>query len=349
MLENGDPFEHGPALAERAGGLGLRTAAFVSSYVLHPSFGFARGFDEFTYTGEEPDRPDDEEGWYARGEVTTDAALAWLGRQGETPFFAWVHYFDPHLPYEPPKPLYVFTRDEIDLTGKKIPTEVHGVDDWSTLVELNRRYRGEVRYVDVQVGRLVEGLRERGLLERVAIVFTADHGEGLGDHGLLGHGRNLHEELLHVPLIVRAPGLEPGRRVGGPAQLEDVHATLLSLMGGDPADGSDGRDLLPWLRGLEPASPREAAFGRRRRYEGEPVLYYEHRGRQKWIGSLDGSGTRYDLAADPREREGVPEPAVPDALGARVAAAPAPGPRQAIGDTERRALEALGYARPEEP
>ncbi len=350
VLENGDPFEHGPTLAELARGHGLRTAGFVSSYVLHPDFGFGRGFQEFTYTGEIPEDPDAGEGWYVRGEETTEAALAWLRRHGEEPFFAWVHYFDPHLPYEPPKPLYLFADDRIDLRGKKIPTEVHGVSDWDTLRELIRRYRGEVRYVDAQVGRLIGGLRELGLLDRIAVVFTADHGEGLGDHGVLGHGRNLHEELVRVPLIVRAPGLEAGRRLEGPAQLEDLHATLLAIMGADPAGGIDGHDLLPWLRGAAAASPREAVFGRRRRYEGEPTLYYQRRGRQKWIGSLDGAGRHYDLAADPGELEGRTEPEVPQGLGARIAEAPTPEPpRQPLSETERRALEALGYARPDEP
>ena len=350
VLENGDPFENGPTLAEQARGHGLRTAAFVSSYVLHQDFGFGRGFEHYSYTGDIPEEPDDQGDWYARGEVTTGEALAWLREHADAPFFAWIHYFDPHLPYDPPKPLYIFADDHIDLEGKELPTEVHGVEDWATLRELIRRYRGEVRYVDAQVSRLVGGLRELQLTDRIAVVLTADHGEGLGDHGILAHGRNLHEELVRVPLIVRAPGLPPGRRLTGPAQLEDLYATLVSLIGADPVSGIDGRDLLPWLRGIADASPRDVAFGRRRRYEGEPALYYERRGQAKWIGSLDGAGTRYDLAADPKEREGRPEPDMPGALRARIAEASTPEPpRQPISETERRALEALGYVRPDAP
>ena len=204
--------------------------------------------------------------------------------------------------------------------------------------------------MDAQVNRLMWGLRELQLTGRIAVVLTADHGEGLGDHGILGHGRNLHEELVRVPLIVRAPGLPRGRRLTGPAQLEDLYATLVSLIGAEPVSGIDGRDLLPWLRGIADASPRDVAFGRRRRYEGEPTLYYERRGQAKWIGSLDGAGTRYDLAADPKEREGRPEPDMPGALRARIAEVSTPGPpRQSISETARRALEALGYVRPDVP
>ena len=126
---------------------------------------------------------------------------------------------------------------------------------WPPLI---RAYRGEVSYADAQVGRLVEGLRSLGLLDETAVVVSSDHGEGLGDHGLLEHGANLHDELVRVPLVLRAPGLPRGRRLAGSAQLEDLAPTLLSLAGVPVPPGLDGMDLGPWLAG------RAAALASRR-------------------------------------------------------------------------------------
>jgi arylsulfatase A-like enzyme len=95
-------------------------------------------------------------------------------------------------------------------------------------------------------------LRDLGLLDQTAVVVTSDHGEGLGDHGHMAHGWNLHEELVRIPLIVRAPGIPRNSRLLGPVQLEDLMPTLLALMGLRAPEGLDGRNLLPWIRGCVP-------------------------------------------------------------------------------------------------
>jgi hypothetical protein len=185
----------------------------------------------------------------------------------------------------------------VSLEGKTLPPGVAGEEE---LRALNRAYRGEVAYVDAQIHALVEGLRQADLLEGTAIVVTSDHGEGLGDHGHLEHGHNLFDELVRVPLIVRAPGIPAGRALRGDVQLEDLGPTLLSLLGlaAPPDVRLDGRDLLSWLRGEAPASPRAAVVGRRKPYANEADLFYARQWPEKWIGPLAAPGGRFALEAD---------------------------------------------------
>jgi arylsulfatase A-like enzyme len=347
-LENAVPVDG--SLATLAGILrdeGFRTAAFVSSYVLHPRFGFNRGFERYEF------EPTQDYAWqgemtpnfWTRGEDTTLSALRWLNERAaadEERFFLWVHYFDPHAPYQPPQGFEVSPTQPVDLSQKRIPPEVSDAQELRRLV---RAYRGEVRYADAQLGRLVERLRTLALLESTVLVVTSDHGEGLGDHGLLEHGANLHEELVRVPLFVRAPGVAAGRRLRGPVQLEDLLPTALALLGVSVPEGLDGENLAPWLRGQAAASPREAVRGRRRTYDARPDLYYERREGLKWIGELGSPGTVYVLDRDPAEQAGSRGHGASETLRAEAAAAqelPVASPRP-VDPEARRALKALGY------
>jgi choline-sulfatase len=329
-----------PHLAAIAREGGLQTAAFVSSFVVDARFGFARGFDAYHFEPSQR-RPYHGEviGFWAPGEETTEAALDWLGEHGSEPFLLWIHYFDPHSPYDGKRGYR--SPEPVDLEGKTLPKDVKS---WNHLAGLIEAYRGEVDTVDTQIKRLLRGLRALDLLDTTVLMVTSDHGEGLGDHGWLGHGRNLHDELVVVPLLVRAPGLEGGRRLRGPAQLEDLMPTLLAMLGLPAPDGIDGVDLSPWLRGEVGASPRDAVVGRRADYPEIPALFYQRRWPEKWIGELDTtSGGRYRLDADPREAKASPA-RIPELLQARVPAAVPAGRQPALDAETRRALEALGYA-----
>ncbi|MDH3214306.1 MAG: sulfatase-like hydrolase/transferase, partial [Myxococcales bacterium] len=252
--------------------------------------------------------------------------------------------FDPHWPYRPPVGFAVSPRDPVDLTRKTLPRDQR-VRNGLHLKDLNRAYRGEVAYVDTQVGTLLERVKLLGLQERTAVVLTADHGEGLGDHGVMEHGQNLYEELVQVPLILRAPGLPSGRRVTGPVQLEDLKPTILALLGVDPPESLDGFDLLPWLRGAADASPRKAVVGVSSTNKGKRRLWYVREGSTKWIGEPGRAGRRFDLARDPEERDPEDGAAMPARLEPAVAASARAAPPSADPDPElRRALEALGYA-----
>jgi arylsulfatase A-like enzyme len=342
VLDNAVPIPAElPRLATWMRGAGFSTAAFVSSYIVHERFGFGQGFEVYSFTptegytwrGRRRDR------FWTRGQRVVDAASDWITAHAGERFFVWVHLFDPHSPYAPPAGFRVSEEEPVSLEAKRVPP---GVRDARQLAALIRAYRGEVRYADAQVGRLVERLSDLDLLDETAVVVSSDHGEGLGDHGLLEHGANIHDELVRVPLVLRAPGLPRGRRLAGSAQLEDLAPTLLSLAGVAVPPGLDGLDLVPWLAGGAERSPRAAVLGRRKHYRGQPDLFFLRDRPRKWIGGREGRGLAFQLDEDPLEQRGTPRLGLPEALESAVDAAPAES--RVVDEETRRALEALGYA-----
>jgi arylsulfatase A-like enzyme len=347
-LRNAVPLDaRVPVLAEAARARGMATAAFVSSYILHRRFGFHQGFDRYVFEPTESYswRGRMRESFYSRGETAARAAMRWITQHAERPFFVWVHLFDPHAPYDPLPGYAVSPTSPVDRTGKIVPPTVR---DFEALDHIVRAYRGEVAYADAQVGRLVERLRLLGLLDETAVIVTSDHGEGLGDHGELEHGTNVFDELVRVPLVIRAPGLPAGRRLSGAAQLEDLAPTLRAFMGAESLAVSDGFDLLPWLGGAIPVSPRASVVGRRRPYAGRPDLFFESRWPQKWIGRDDAPGIAFSLDRDPGERTPAPGRGIPAHLRESLAQPPQAEARAVpeAGPEVQRALEALGYAEP---
>lgn len=185
---------------------GWRTAAFVGSFVLHPRFGLDQGFEVYGAPSPGPDRPP---GFLAerRAAAVVDEFLRWIPTLGDGErFFAWVHFMDPHYPY-------------------------HAPDAWR--LGSVHPYDAEIAYADHELGRLLRGLEERGRAEKLLVVFTADHGEGAGEHGEDGHGVLVHQATLHVPLIFSGAPVAPwaGRRVPGFVSLLDLPVTLLAFAG----------------------------------------------------------------------------------------------------------------------
>jgi arylsulfatase A-like enzyme/Flp pilus assembly protein TadD len=213
-------------IAERFRAAGYATGAVVGAAVLNPEFGLAQGFDH--YDAEFPEQRATSAGFFERpAAAVTDAALAWL-RETDRPFFLWVHYYDVHGGYHPPEPF---------------ATRFHG-----------RLYDGEAAYVDQQLGRLLHGLEASGRLGGTVVAVTADHGEGLGEHGEVSHTYLIYDSVLHVPLIVAGPGVPAGRRVPGVVANTGVAATLLHLAGLPPLARTDVGDLSPlWKDGASPA------------------------------------------------------------------------------------------------
>ena len=210
-----------PTLAELLRGRGFRTGAFVSSAILHADRGLARGFE--TYDDRRAASRAAAGGLQRPANETVDAALSWLQDRQDQPFFLWLHLYDPHAPYDPPEPFRTAFGDDL--------------------------YAGEIAFADAEIGRLTDFLEERGRLDRTAIVITADHGESLHEHGEAGHGIFLYQSVIHVPLVIRAPGL-PARRVSSVARLVDVMPTILDLAGVDrPSAMLDGISLIGVARG----------------------------------------------------------------------------------------------------
>src|SRR5207237_3750230 len=152
-----------------------------------------------------------------RADATTARALRWLSAAPRgRPLFLWVHYYDPHQPYDPPAPF----RDAFQ------PAAGSGRSSFERDVAA---YDGEIRFADEALGRLIDAVDEVVGADRTIIVVASDHGEGLMQHGWMGHGAHLYEELVRAILVVRAPGVDGGRRCAAPVGLIDVAPTILAL------------------------------------------------------------------------------------------------------------------------
>jgi arylsulfatase A-like enzyme len=202
-----------------------------------------------------------------RADVTNAAVFRWLDQYaGDTPFFLWVHYYDPHYPYNPPAGYdHVFGLSYQGKIDGSVNT-IHGLEqgtlaptdaDKARLTEL---YQGEVAFVDNQLGQLFGGLQRRGLADDTAVVFTSDHGESFGEHGDWVHGLKVFETEIRVPLLVRFPRLGAATGVvTAPVQLIDVMPTLLELTGLKAPKPIQGASFAPLLKA--PGQPtRRIAF-----------------------------------------------------------------------------------------
>lgn len=365
LVRNGDPLPEGlPLLPEALRAAGWSTAGFVSSFVLDPRFGWSRGFESFdaalSARGATMHPPASYEGRFwqrfrfegfdRRAFETTRAARGFLA-QAREPFFLFVHLFDPHAPYVPPD---AYTQRlagiRLDLEGRS----VRGITP-RLLEGLVRSYHGEVLYADDAVAGVLEALRARGLHERTLVVLTADHGEGLGQHGWLEHGLYLYDEQLRVPLIFVWPGVLPaGTRLRTPVGLVDVAPTLAELTGIRFPGASDGRSLAASLRsGREPEARGLLLY--RRPYRGAPP---PERGEKwalrsegwKYLRSTGRPDELYDLAGDPGElRDLAPSRAeltrrLAGELDARLSALPKPAQAGELSEETKERLRALGYA-----
>lgn len=315
-------------LAEHFRARGYRTLASVSAFVLDPCFGLDQGFEQYAappkpFGGVEINVAQ------IRAAEAVDRLLAQVdGVKGE-PWFAWLHVYDPHAPYDAPG----------------APRGANRAED----------YRNEVRYADRELGRLFAGLRARELWDELVVVVTSDHGEGLDDGPEPTHGYFVHDPTMRIPLLVRDPDLDPAR-FAAPVSLVDVAPTLLDLLRVpvDPAD-FDGLDLAPLLRGGE--EPPEL---KDRTLLIESYLPWISHGWAPFEGGVHGGDKAirgrgrelYDRFADPREEQNraLAEPGAGAELfaevDARMSALPGrfKGESAGLGSEDLGALQALGYA-----
>ena len=221
------------------------------------------------------------------------------------------------------------------------------------------RYDEEIAFADAELGRLLGALDRLGLAGNTIVVVTADHGEGLMDHGHMEHGVHVYEEQVRVPLVVRWPGHVAPRRIEGPVELADVRPTLQELLGLPPGAAFEGRSLAPALLTGAALDPERPIHLYRRHFAGEQrgEAYVKGEkfgvrvGRWKLIdGPEEGTRELYDLEADPHERVNRidDEPDVAADLSARLAAwragrTGAAGAPLQVSPEERERLRALGY------
>ena len=247
---------------------GYATYAVVANAAVGSEFFFNQGFDQYVETWKLPHGADGADP--NRAEAVTHLAIGLLDKLQKTgkPYFLWVHYLDPHFPYEPPPgPRDRFQNDAHFDPAVKIPLsekpkqQMFGIGrervlaGHTDLAFYLARYDAEIAYTDAQIGRLLDEMKGRGMLGRTLTAFTADHGESLGDHGYyFDHGRFGFQTCLHVPLVLNYPGVLAPRVDREPAELIDLAPTLLEAAGVPLSHGfwMQGRTLTPRLRGQAP-------------------------------------------------------------------------------------------------
>ena len=223
-------------LAEILSDRGYLTTAFIGSYILSNEFGLSQGFhfynDKFVKPKQKGMLPVDR-----RASEISFLVDEWLTAVQdvvrETPFFLWIHYYDPHADYDPPHPYK---------TAYANP------------------YDGEIAYTDDWIGFFFDSLKSRGLWDNTLIVLTGDHGESLGEYGEMTHGMFIYRPATHVPLILHHPGLLPaGKRIQNRVSSVDIVPTVLDLLGVETGTDFDGISLKGLIRG-EPAAPGRAVY-----------------------------------------------------------------------------------------
>lgn len=348
-------------LGEILRGEGYETGAVVSSFVVDSRFGLDRGFSSYDddFTASRPSVQTREwegrrvEGHFdRRADETADHALAWLRERGylssprgssRSPFFLWVHFFDPHDPYDPPP-------------AQRRLFEPHA-GDANALAQSIDAYDGEIRFVDDEMGRLIDALEAAGHRDDTLVIVAGDHGEGLMQHNHMNHGLMIYEEGVRVPLVFRWPRRLTSRTLPAPVELVDLTPTALDLLGVTRPAAFEGRSLKGALLGTEAADPQRVVLLERRQYEPGMVAGFEvkgpkygvRRGRWKYIEAPE-EGTRelYDLDADPHELQSLfaSQPQEAKALSSVLARwlqttpAAAPG---AIPADEVDRIRSLGY------
>jgi arylsulfatase A-like enzyme len=344
-------------LAEALARHGYRTAAFVTNYLASSVFGLDRGFDTFRFYREEGTR---RSSVYLPSSALGRRVSRWVERQGEKPFFLYVHATDPHFPYRPPRrTARSFLRpgityaDALAIVDRSRPFFL-GNENWGLrpspvpardVAVFRDLYDGDVRTADEGVGTLLDVLAHRGLIDETVVILTSDHGEEFLEHGGLAHSQTLYDEVLRVPLLIRLPGgASGGTVVESIAQHVDIVPTILDVLGLPVPAGLDGSSLL---------APRSAE-------EDETYSFLRLGGREleamttgRWkvvhnIAREEGPQYEaYDLVRDPREH-GDPAAASRVLIGyamARLrelgATDHAEGPR--VDPEKLRRLQALGY------
>jgi arylsulfatase A-like enzyme len=299
------------------GDAGYFTQAMVTHVYLSKEYGFGEGFDRHRYFPE------------TRAEEVTDQAIHFLEARGDSDFFLFLHYYDPHWHYDPPAP-YDRAFDP-NYQGKATGVwwdfkelEADSIDP-RDLHHIRALYDGEILYTDRQVERLFQEMKRLGVFENALVVVTSDHGEEFLDHGQWEHQKTLYEEQLRIPLVVKLPNGHPGaaepRRVSGQVSLVDVAPTVLEVIGIPAPPSFEGRSLL---------TARDTDAG-----EAEAWAETEHTldGSRKIALRRGASGTKsiftlnegdlqielFDLGRDPREMERLDDAGSGESLERRLA------------------------------
>jgi arylsulfatase A-like enzyme len=309
-------------LAEILKEAGFTSAGFAGSFALDRRFDFAQGFDTYDQTFDVllGDGGADED--QRRAEKVTDAVIAYLDAQGiPDQLFLFAHYFDPHYPYSAPVPFQgMYYSNEGQGLSPDIEIYVDERRKSNIQPEDGRRlaslYAAEISYMDFHIGRLLDELRQRGILDEAILLVTSDHGDNFMEHRrYFNHGRTVYQTTMHSVGVIRLPGGEGGgRKIEEPVSNIDLLPTLLELLGISPPPGIDG-EAIP-LGVTEDAFPQRTRFGQatlpRKEHETDPrwlnilKARYIRSGQHKLIQTpYRGTEELYDLESDPGEKRNL--------------------------------------------
>ena len=240
-------------LAETLKAAGYRTVGYTANPWLGSEYNFQQGFDTYGETWRDVPQESEDTG----AGLTNDKVVRFLKWRADNPdavrqpFFLFINYFEPHLPYHPPEPERSrFLRPGADparvqrLSRLGHPDEMRYIVGLSDLTEvdmaiLNDLYDGEIAYTDRRAGEIVSVLREQGILDRTIVAIAGDHGENIGDHHMMDHKLSVHDTLLHVPLVLRyPPRIRAGQTIDVRVQMHDLYPTILGLAGVVPPTGA---------------------------------------------------------------------------------------------------------------
>lgn len=311
-----------PTLAEPLQEVGYITLGVGRNAHLRASTGFSRGFDLYRFypraylansLGTQllrailPAAVDNE----ATTRELARRASKLVARFSDQPFFLWLHFFDPHIPYEPPSEFLPRTFE-----GRRFGTRFDKVrevrsgrlfPDGDQRTWIRNLYEGEIRYVDHEIGQFLSTLDRLDLFDPALVIVSSDHGEEFWEHGGFEHGHALNNEVIGVPLIVKPPKSSgtpsfEGLRVESPVSIASVRSTILDVVGASPEDQTvpTARSLAPFWDGPPLEGPTDAIVSGALRYFGQQLSVV--RGPYKYIRHLEGGHEElYELVSDPAE------------------------------------------------
>jgi len=233
-------------LAEILKTAGFYNYAYTTWIYVSPVYGFDLGFDRFNYIPK------------MEGEKLTDRYLNWLGKNKGLRGFHFLHYWDPHYPYTPERKYEThWQKNEEKVVAKRIRKNLAPIaEKYRDRIGLNKIYKtvslydSEILYTDHTLGRIFDELKNLDLYDKTMIIVTSDHGDEFWEHGGKYHEKTVYNEIIHVPLIIKLPGSETaGTRINIPVSQLDVMPTILDYLGEEQPKQTQGRSLLPLIRG----------------------------------------------------------------------------------------------------
>lgn len=266
-------------LAEILKDNGFSTAAIISAFILDSRFGIDQGFD--VYDDNFKKELENANIAQRRGDETTEQALSWIQSNKEDPFFLFVHYYDPHMPYDPPEP-------------------------FKTMIF--HPYFAEIAFTDHCIGQIIDKLKALNLYDSTLVIITGDHGEMLDEHKERTHGYYIYQGNVKVPLIFKVPGIKKAKRVDDIAGIVDIAPTVCSLLGIELSEAFQGKDLSAYLGNRAASIPRDRHLYSEcmvpTKYGGNSLLGIINN-RYKYIQTTRPE--LYDLVNDPKESQNLAE------------------------------------------